>query len=91
MRGLKSVALLVLWTTLVLLSVPAPQAAVPATVAAPDACAAQPAAVTLFTPPSIPHCGDYCSTPGAMSGCIDTSGGFWKRVICTCVGNSWVC
>ncbi len=40
---------------------------------------------------SIPHCGDYCSTPGAGRGCIDDSGPFWKKVPCQCLGGTWTC
>ncbi len=39
----------------------------------------------------IPHCGDYCETPGQSRGCIDTSGSSWAKVECTCVGTTWTC
>ena len=37
------------------------------------------------------YCGDPCTEEGQTAGCIDTSGPFWKRVICTCVNGSLVC
>jgi hypothetical protein len=72
-------------------------AAADALVVLPDAAAVHADSVELlpamaaFTPMPIPHCGDYCSTPGTSRGCIDTSGSHWKKVICTCTNGSWTC
>lgn len=44
-----------------------------------------------MSPGPLPHCGDYCYTPGASRGCIDSSGSNWERTLCTCIGNTWTC
>jgi hypothetical protein len=42
-------------------------------------------------PGPIPHCGDYCETPGQGRGCVDTSGSNWVKTPCTCTGGVWTC
>ena len=47
------------------------------------------ASTSMFPGPN--YCGDPYSPEGSMVGCIDTSGPFWKRVICTCSNGYLVC
>ena len=47
-----------------------------------------PARSITFTPN---YCGDPCSPNGSQTGCIDTSGPVWRRLICTCVNGRLAC
>lgn len=86
----RTIALFALLTTVALLGGPAPPAALSEPASLPAAGAAL-CPTAALTPLPIPFCGEPCWVPGQSRGCIDDSGGFWVRVMCTCSGGSWVC
>lgn len=45
-------------------------------------------ALPVFTPNV---CGDYCTTEGQETGCVDRSGPVWVRTICTCHNGHLTC
>jgi hypothetical protein len=86
---MKKIAVLAACLIVGLCAVSAPEAApaVDTTVADFEASLNQ---LNMFPIP-IPHCGDYCDTPGQSRGCIDSSGSSANKVECTCTGGTWTC